>query len=269
MNNSANNAQVPQTENTVDFNKRYGISNFKQQTRSVIPQQQQLVPFQKPGALEENQQQFSKIAASEAEFRQLIGDDTEGALARFVDNKLNLLFWCRPAVIDGKASGKAVKEYSQKGGPSAAPEPQLIFGAQVSLARLKEELRPLIAQVDPALQDEICLALLDDTAKPVAVSHADFVANWKRPFVATEIGEMLPHWEIAVYLLDPAKLARSAHTLKLTLGLLIAVLVLAIGVGSWLIVTDLNRQLTLARQKTDFVSNVSAAPGSRRFPVRV
>src|SRR5207245_9364546 len=39
--------------------------------------------------------------------------------------------------------------------------------------------------------------------------------------------------------------------------LLIAVLVLAIGVGGWLIVADLNRQLTLARQKTDFVSNVS------------
>jgi signal transduction histidine kinase len=43
----------------------------------------------------------------------------------------------------------------------------------------------------------------------------------------------------------------------LTLGLLIGVLLLAIGVGSWLIVADLNRQLTLARQKTDFVSNVS------------
>ena len=40
-------------------------------------------------------------------------------------------------------------------------------------------------------------------------------------------------------------------------SLLIALLVLAIGVGSWLIVTDLRRQLTLARQKTDFVSNVS------------
>ncbi len=34
-------------------------------------------------------------------------------------------------------------------------------------------------------------------------------------------------------------------------------LVLAISAGGWLIVTDLNRQLTLARQKTDFVSNVS------------
>jgi signal transduction histidine kinase len=33
--------------------------------------------------------------------------------------------------------------------------------------------------------------------------------------------------------------------------------VLAIAIGSWLIVADLKRQLTLARQKTDFVSNVS------------
>jgi signal transduction histidine kinase len=39
--------------------------------------------------------------------------------------------------------------------------------------------------------------------------------------------------------------------------LLVTVLVAAIGIGSWLIVRDLNRQLTLARQKTDFVSNVS------------
>ena len=38
----------------------------------------------------------------------------------------------------------------------------------------------------------------------------------------------------AVYLLDPAKLTQSARTLKLTLGLLIALLVLAIGIGSWL-----------------------------------
>jgi signal transduction histidine kinase len=62
---------------------------------------------------------------------------------------------------------------------------------------------------------------------------------------------------MAVYVLDPAKLTRSARTLKFTLGVLIGFLILAIGIGSWLIVTDLNRQLTLARQKTDFVSNVS------------
>src|SRR6185503_19160480 len=74
---------------------------------------------------------------------------------------------------------------------------------------------------------------------------------------AAEIGELLPHWEAAVYLLNPAKLSRSAQALRLTLSLMIATLLLAIGVGGWLIFTDLRRELMLARQKTDFVSNVS------------
>ena len=204
-------------------------------SRSVIPQQQQSA-FQKPGLQEEPQaQQFSKLSAAECEFRQLIGEASEGTLARFVDNKLSILFWYRPS-----------------------PDSDLTFGAQLAVARLIDELKPLVEQVEPALRDEICVALLDDSARPVAVSHPTFhPTSWKRPFVANEIGEALPHWEMAVYLLNPAKLSQSAQTLKLTLGLLIGLLLLAIAVGSWLIVSDLNRQLTLARQKTDFVSNVS------------
>jgi signal transduction histidine kinase len=196
--------------------------------------QQAAAPVQSFTAPEDNQQQFSKIGPSEAEFRQLIGDDNEGTLARFVDNKLSVLFWYRPPLnLD------------------------IVFGAQIALPRLAKELEAIVQEIEPTLREEICIALLDDTAKPVALSHPGFHATWKRPFVATEIGETLPHWEVAVYLLNPAKLTQSAHTLKLTLGLLIIVLLLAIGIGSWLIVTDLNRQLTLARQKTDFVSNVS------------
>jgi signal transduction histidine kinase len=133
----------------------------------------------------------------------------------------------------------------------------MVFGAQLALAPLKADLPALLARFEPAFQKEVCLTILDDKARPVARSRPDFQANWKRPFVATEIGESLPHWEAAVYLLDPMALTRSAQTVRWTLGLLISVLVLAIGVGSWLIVTDLRRQLALARQKTDFVSNVS------------
>ncbi|MGA2865968.1 MAG: HAMP domain-containing sensor histidine kinase [Verrucomicrobiota bacterium] len=255
----------PPQEQQAEFDRRYGLSKTPQ-ARSVVAQQQQLqsqqrqqgsssqnplvsktpqprsviplqpppqaVNFQNPLVPEDNQ--ASKVAAAEAEFRQLMGEDTEGTLARFVDNKLNVLFWCRPA--------------------RDAP---VVFGAQLALSRLVAGLRTLVAQVEPALAGEICVALLDDTARPVAVSRPGFGASWKRPFVATEIGETLPHWEVAVYLVDPAKLTRSAQALRLTLGLVIGVLVLAIGVGSWLIVADLNRQLTLARQKTDFVSNVS------------
>jgi signal transduction histidine kinase len=201
---------------------------------AAAPPQQSAPAVQRLSAQEDNQQQVSKIAPSEAEFRQLIGDENEGTLARFVDNKLSVLFWYRPPL-----------------------NADYVFGAQISLPRLARELQTVIQEVEPALREEICVALLDDMAKPVALSHPGFHAAWKRPFVATEIGETLPHWEVAVYLLNPAKLTQSAHMLKLTLGLLIGVLLLAIGVGSWLIVADLNRQLTLARQKTDFVSNVS------------
>ena len=46
---------------------------------------------------------------------------------------------------------------------------------------------------------------------PLQFREVDFRANWKQPFVATELSEGLPHWEMAVYLLNPAKLAQSAH----------------------------------------------------------
>jgi signal transduction histidine kinase len=224
-------ASLPSVLETNVEPEKATLLNKGQVARSVIPQQG-FVQKDKGAALDDAQ--FSKLAASEAEFRQLVGEANEGTVARFVDNKLSVLFWYR-----------------------SARDPQLVFGAQVSLARLVASLRELVQRVEPALREEICVALLDDMARPIAVSHPGFQANWKRPFVATEIGEALPHWEVAVYLLNPAKLTQSARTLKLTLGLLIGLLVLAIGIGSGLIVADLNRQLRLARQKTDFVSNVS------------
>ena len=51
--------------------------------RNVMPQQgEQSVPVL---------QNFSKVASSETEFRQLVGDADEGTIARFVDNKLRVL----------------------------------------------------------------------------------------------------------------------------------------------------------------------------------
>jgi len=207
--------------------------NYKAaQTRKVVPQSaysQDRVQTAAP-AQEVN---LSKAIPAEAEFGQLVGSGMDGMLARFLQNKLRLMFWHR-----------------------LSTEPDLIFGAQLNLDRVVDGLRGLV-QAGPELRDEICIAILDDNAKPVALSQAGFSANWKRPLVATEIGDALPHWEVAAYLVNPAQLAQTANTVKLTLGLLIAVLVLAIGMGSWLIVRSLNSELKLARQKTDFVGNVS------------
>jgi signal transduction histidine kinase len=235
-----------------------------------------VLPVKEPGDVP-----ASKLTVGETNFRKLVGTDTDGSFARFLQDKLHVMFWHR-----------------------ASDNSQLLFGAQVNIAKLTEELREFVRLGDN-LKNQVCLALLDDTGKPVALSnpefnpsqrHITFVsprgapkvtkgkkvarpnlqhnvfsvvngvtvssplasrADWKHPFVAAEIGEALPHWEIAVYLLDPARAGRSASVFKLTLGLLVALLVLAIAVGSWLIVADLHRQLRLARQKTDFVSNVS------------
>jgi signal transduction histidine kinase len=201
------------------------------QIRNVFPQQQAIAA---PGKEPLEIQQYSKLSCTDAEFRQLIGDQSEGTLARFLDNKLNVLCWYRPR-----------------------RDTNYIFVTQLALGTLKEQLKGVLDSLEPALREDIVVAMLDESARPIALSRPGFGANWKHPIVSTEIGESLPHWELAVYLLDPARLTRSVHMLRLTFGLLIGVLLLSIVMGSWLIVKDFNRQLILARQKTDFVSNVS------------
>jgi signal transduction histidine kinase len=211
------------------------ILNYKSaQSRKISPQNTReidLAAQKDSAAADENN--LSRVIPAEAGFAQLVGDGTDGMLARFLQNKLKLMFWHR-----------------------LNREPDLIFGAQLNLDRVVAGLRDLV-QAEPALRDEICLVLLDDNAKPVVISRAGFSANWKRPFVATEIGEALPHWEIAAYLVNPAHLTQAARTARITLGLLIDVLLAAIAIGSWLIARNLSAELKLARQKTDFVSNVS------------
>jgi signal transduction histidine kinase len=229
LNNSAQNSFIASAQNGEPKNPVNYKSKASQVKRSVVVQQ---APAN--AQVDTDSQNFSKVASSEAEFRQLVGDSTEGSVARFLENKLTILMWYR-----------------------SSHDPNLIFGAKVALPFLKQSLTPVVQQLEPALQGDIAVALLDDMAKPVAISRPGFRTNWKHPFAATEIGESLPHWEMAVYLIDPAKLAESARILTCTLGALIGVLSLAIGIGGWLIVCDLNRHLTLARQKTDFVSNVS------------
>ncbi|MGA2246331.1 MAG: HAMP domain-containing sensor histidine kinase [Verrucomicrobiota bacterium] len=211
--------------------------NYKAaQSRNVSPQSQvyqNAAKFKDETAANNAEDNLSKVIPAEAEFRQLIGDQSDGMLARFLQNKLKLMCWHR-----------------------LSSDPDLIFGAQLNLDRVVNGLRGLVRN-EGSRDNDLCLAVLDDNAKPVVMSQDKFQANWKRPFVATEVGDALPHWEIAAYLVNPAQLTRAAHVARLTLGLLIAVLVVAIGIGSLLIVRSLNAELKLARQKTDFVSNVS------------
>lgn len=202
----------------------------KSQQRSVYPQQQ-ASPFQQQQvAIAANN--TASVVALETSFVELISGARTGTAGRFTGDRLQVIMWHKPA-------GTSV-----------------IVGAQLATDRLAAILQPVV-ELESSVGDDICLALLNDKAQPVALSRPGFVTQWKRPFAASEVGEPFPLWECAVYLVAPEKLARSARTAQLMLGLLVLILLAAIAAGGWLIFTDLRRQVHLAAQKTDFVSNVS------------
>ena len=166
-----------------------------------------------------------------ADFQTAVGAAAQGILARFVQNDLQVIFWTKPD-----------------------PSANWLFG----LALGPEELAAIVRDHLPENADRTTvLAILNDRARPVATSPEGATCDWKRPVVATEIGEVLPHWEVALYLANPGQLTESAHLVTVTLTLLIALAFAAILAGSYFVAAETRRQLALARKKTDFVANVS------------
>ena len=190
--------------------------------RNVAPQK---VP-------KENEPAVSQIVPATADFKALTSDHPEGVVTRFMQDRLEIVFWLRPADAAG-----------------------MIFGCLVTADALNDLWRDALPQ--NAAPDYV-LALLNDKARPVATQPANETGrDWGRPFVASEIGEALPHWEAALYLMRPQQLQENARSVRRTLLLLIAAALAAIAFGGWAVFADARRQMALAQKKTDFVSNVS------------
>ena len=197
------------------------------QARNVAPQR---LPEQ--AAVEPR----SQLMIATADFQALTSDSSEGIVTRFIQDRLEIFFWVRPA-----------------------DAPRMIFGCLVNVDALADVWPRAFAQsASRGDAPEFVLALLNDKARPVAtLPPNDTSRDWKRPFVASEIGEALPHWEAALYLQRPQQLQENARNIRRTLISLIAAAIGAIAFGGWIVVNDARRQLALAQKKTDFVSNVS------------
>lgn len=166
-------------------------------------------------------------------FADLIGDAQEGVLARFLENQLVLWVWYR-----------------------TPREPDLVFGAQLDLPRLREDLSQLVRAAMPRAPG-VAFAMLDDRERPVAVSPLNAEADWSRTLSKSPIGGALPHWHIATAVHDGSTVSRDGRRLTVTLVAVVGLLVTALAVGGWIVANDARRQLELARRKSDFVSNVS------------
>jgi signal transduction histidine kinase len=192
------------------------------QMRNVAPQRE----------LKENAPAVSQLVPATADFKALTSDHPEGVVTRFMQDRLEIVFWLRP--------------------PEA---PGMLFGCLMNVAALSDLWRDALPDNGSS---EYVLALLNDKARPVATQPPNENGrDWRRPFVASEIGEALPHWEAALYLMRPEQLQENARNVRRTLVLLIVAALAAIAFGGWAVFADARRQLALAQQKTDFVSNVS------------
>ena len=192
------------------------------QARNVVPQR----------VVEQNTPALSQLVPATADFQALTLGSAEGVVTRFVQDRLEILFWVRPA-----------------------QSPEMIFGCRVTVDALADVWRSALM---PNVNSDVIVALLDEKARPVAMQPSESTArDWKRPFVASEIGEALPHWEAALYLQRPEQMQESARAVRRTLMLLIVAALAAIAFGGWAVFADARRQLALAQKKTDFVSNVS------------
>lgn len=182
---------------------------------------------------------LSKVQPEYTAFQSLVGDQRQGAYARFLQDELSVFFWYRPPADDGK-----------------------IFGVELSMPVLRQKIAALLdaSEIKASEEMPIALAILDEKAMPVAVVPPQFSADWRHPFVASELGErieILPHWEVAAYLINPAQLQQAAANLRWSLGSIIGLMLLAVALGGFILWRDLRREIIAARQKTDFVSNVS------------
>jgi signal transduction histidine kinase len=192
------------------------------QMRNVAPQK----------APRENLPAVSQVVPATADFKALTSDHPEGVVTRFMQDRLEIVFWLRPAEATG-----------------------MIFGCLITAEALNDLWRDALP--DNASPDYV-LALLNDKARPVVTQPpSETKRDWGRPFVASEIGEALPHWEAALYLMRPQQMQENARNVRRTLLLLIATALAAIVFGGWAVFADARRQLVLAQKKTDFVSNVS------------
>jgi signal transduction histidine kinase len=81
--------------------------------------------------------------------------------------------------------------------------------------------------------------------------------DWRRPFVAREIGESLPRWEAAAYLTRPDSISAQARSSSLVIWIMVMILFVSVAGGGTMVLSSVYGEMRLAQQKATFVTNVS------------
>ncbi len=171
----------------------------------------------------------SVFVSEQLQFRQITTGRDSSLIPRLLEERLWLLFWKR--LPDGR-----------------------IVGCQLDGGELRARL---LALLSPAATAVRILTLLDERGEPLFAPAEGPARDYRRPFVAREVSELLPRWEAAAYLADPALVASRARLAGLILWTLVGLTTVSIAGGGTLVLRSMAAEVRLARQKTSFVANVS------------
>jgi signal transduction histidine kinase len=160
---------------------------------------------------------------------EIVAVGRSGIIPRFIAGRLELLYWRRTA-----------------GGE--------IVGCLIDSAELRERVIGILPGIYSTVR---ILTVLDELGRPLIVPPGHEGRDWKRPFVAQEISEMLPRWEIAAYLTDPDVISARAQVATWVMWILILIVFVSLTVGGVLVIRSTSAEMRLAQQKTTFVANVS------------
>lgn len=192
-------------------------------TRNVLPivgvGQQELEPEKQESIFISEPQRFEEITQGKE----------MGIIPRFIEEQLTLLFW--------------KKEQNQR-----------IVGCMIDSDQFKSRM---ISRLPDLYSSARILTILDENGRPLISPEESESRDWRRPFLAQEISELLPRWEVAAYLTDPEAITSKANTTAVIMWILILIFFVSIVTGGTYVLNTLRSEMDLARKKTNFVANVS------------
>ena len=133
-----------------------------------------------------------------------------------------------------------------------SPSGELVYGLEMELMTL---LSRVVVDFPVLETPGSALVLIDDLGKPVHQSGDLDVSEGVRSAARVLVSELLPHWQIAVYV-DSGALTTARGFFILSV-LLVGIFIAAIVSGGVLLTRLTLQNMRHARQKTSFVSSVS------------
>jgi signal transduction histidine kinase len=204
----------------------YGLAEEEGQQylqRNVLPTQSLIPREEEPQTVVR-----SVYMESTRYFEEIIADRDYGIIPRLFDSAFILLFW------------------SKQG--------DYIVGCEINMTALEDRLVQGISTPANGIR---YLNILDNGGRPLVPFNSLSGEDWRRPFVAKEISEILPYWETAILLRSPEEFQRQIESSRYLMTLMIISLGILVLAGITTIYQLSSRALRRGQQRVSFVTNVS------------